>query len=327
MKQKTNDDQIDLKRVIMVHAAELSARIMQLSNQGLLTYTPTQLLPVDNPDLCNLVWEGIIRILTVDLLLRDSRYKNRNEQLKSQVYTILAEGGDEQKVRELLNQVIETESAAVGVENLDLIKREAERRLAEALEFIKDKYKIRFEWMISVLVLDAIISVSPIPFSPHMVRILHAFGDWIAKEDLNLPEKESGGTKPDYDLINLPDHYPNLLKVWHSAKQDAKKAQKDPLLKENWRKRIQGSYEYDLPDDLIEWLNVNIQERQAKLMARSDLEHLTNKLKAGYMLIAPSDIAVEHSARLCGIPPYYYSISHLQRMLREKKGLWFKSAF
>ena len=327
MKQKTNDDQTDLKRVIMVHAAELSARIMQLSNQGLLTYTPTQLLPVDNPDLCNLVWEGILRILTVDLLLRDSRYKNRNEQLKSQAYMILVEGGDEQKVRERLNQIIETASAGVGVENLDLIKREAERRLAEALEFIKDKYKIRFEWMISSLVIDAIISASPIPFSPHMVRNLHAFGDWIAKDDLNLQEKESGGMTPHYDLTNLPDHYPNLLKIWQAAKQDAKKAQKELLLKENWRKRIQGSYKYDLPDDLIEWLNTNEQERQAKLTGRSDLKYLPKRLKDGYVLTMPSDFAVEHSARLCGAPPYYYSKSHLQGILREKKALWFKSAF
>jgi len=326
VKEKNNDDQIDLKRVLILGAAEISAHVMQLSNQGLLSYTPTQLLPDDNPDLCFLVSGGVVRLLAVDLLLRDSRYKNRNEQLKAQVRAILESGSDEQRVGEQINQAIATASLGVAEENVELIQRETNKRLVEALEFIKDKYKTRFEWMISSLVIDAVISVSPIPFSPHIVRNLQAFGNWITKEDLNLPEKESGGATPDYDLTNLPDHYPNLLNIWRSAKRDAIKAQKEPLLKENWRKRIQKSYEYDLPDDLIEWLNVNEQERQAKLMARSDLKHLTKKLKDGYVLSMPSDLAIEHAARLCGTPPYYYSKSHLQGILREKKALWFKSA-
>lgn len=103
-----------------------------------------------------------------------------------------------------------------------------------------------------------------------------------------------------------------------------KKAQKASLLKENWRKRIQGSYESDLPDDLVEWLNANEEERRVKLEARTDLEYLPKKLIDGYALCMPSEIALEHSARLCGAPPYYYSKSRLFEIKREKQTLWFK---
>jgi hypothetical protein len=209
-------------------------------------------------------------------------------------------------------------------ENRELIRGELEKLLPKALEFIKDKYKIRFEWMISSLVLDSVFSVSPIALSPGLVRNIHALEDWIAQEDLKLPKQESRSAKPDYDLTKLPDYYRVLQKTWQSAKKEAQKAQNDPLLKGNWRKRIQVSYSDELPDDLVEWLNKNEQERQAIFEARTDLKYLPKKLKDGYVLSKPSHLALEHSARLCGAPPYYYSIAHLFEVLEEKQALWFK---
>jgi hypothetical protein len=322
--KKKNNDQIDLNQTLIAGAAEIAMRVMELSNQGLISYTPNQVLPDDNPDLCILVASAIMRMLACDLLIQDDRYKNRRKQLEAQVRAIMAQGDDGQKTVEQINQAIGTEASNVTDENQELIRKEIEKLLPKALEFIKDKYKIRFEWMISSLVLDSVLSVSPIALSPGLVRNIHALEDWIVQEDLKLPKQESRSTKPDYDLTKLPDYYRDLQKTWQSAKKDAQKAQNDPLLKGNWRKRIKVSYLDDLPDDLIEWLNENEQERQSVFEARTDLIYLSKKLKDGYVISKPSQFALEHSARLCGAPPYYYSITRLFEILREKQALWFK---
>ena len=268
--KKKNNDQIDLNQTLIAGAAEIAMRVMELSNQGLISYTPNQVLPDDNPDLCILVASAIMRMLACDLLIQDDRYKNRRKQLEAQVRAIMAQGDDGQKTVEQINQAIGTEASNVTDENQELIRKEIEKLLPKALEFIKDKYKIRFEWMISSLVLDSVLSVSPIALSPGLVRNIHALEDWIVQEDLKLPKQESRSTKPDYDLTKLPDYYRDLQKTWQSAKKDAQKAQNDPLLKGNWRKRIKVSYLDDLPDDLIEWLNENEQERQSVFEARTD---------------------------------------------------------
>ena len=324
MKKKKSNDQLDLNRVLVVGASEITMRVMDLSNQGLITYTPNQVLPDDNPELCLLVASAIVRMLACDLLIQDDRYKNRRKQLEAQVHAIMAKGDDGQKTVEQINQVIGTEASNVVDENQELIRGEVEKLLPKALDFIKDKYKIRFELMISGLILDSVFSVSPIAPSPGLVRNVHALEDWIVQEDLKLPKKESRGVKPDYDLTKLPDYYHDLQRTWQSAKKDAQKAQNNPLLKSNWRKRIQVSYSDDLPNDLVEWLNENEQERQAIFKTRTDLKYLPKKLKDGYVISKPSHLALEHSARLCGAPPYYYSIARLFEILKEKQTLWFK---
>lgn len=326
MKEKNNNDQIDLKRIMMAGAADISMRVMDLSNQGLISYTPDQLLPDDNPNLCILIAAGIVRALACDLIIQDGRYNNRHEQLKAQVQKILEQDNEDQVIIGQINEAVAIECEKVVAENQELLERELAKRLPQALDFIKEKYKIRFEWMISSLVIDSIISVSPIAVGPSLVRNIHALEDWITQEDLKLPKKESSAMKPDYDLTQLPDYYRELREVWEAAKRDAQKAQTAPLLKENWRKRIQASYSCDLPDDLIEWLNEDEEERRSILEARTDLKFLPKKLKEGYSVRKPSEIALEHSARLCGVPPYYYSIARLFEILRAKQALWFKSA-
>ena len=306
-------------------AAEISMRIMALSNQGLLSYTPDQLLPDDNPDLSFLVATAVVKTLACDLLEQDARYKNQRQQLEATVRAIMAQSSDSQITIDQINQAITNACETVVAENQEIIKREAEKRIPKALEFIKDKYKIRFECMMSSLVVDSISSVSPIAVGHDLVNAFHALQSWVVQEDLKLPKKEGVGVKPDYNLAELPDHYHNLREIWTSAKRDAQKAQKNHLLRANWRKRIQASYSYDLPDDLIEWLNENEQEKRAILEARIDLKFLPQKLKKGLELCKPSEIALEHSARLCGVPPYYYSLTWLFEVLREKQALWFKS--
>lgn len=325
MKKKSNNDQVDLYRMMIVGAEDISRRIMALSNQGLISYTPDQFLPDDNPDLCFLICTAILSLLACEILTQYPRYKDKREQLKAQVRAILARDGDNEKNVKQAFQAIQNECSNVMAENEALIMREAMKRIPKAVEFLEDKYKTRFEWMISSLVMDSIISVTPLVESPNIVRSLHALEDWIVQDDLKLPKRESAGIKPNYDLSQLPSYYPSLRAIWVSAKRDAHKAQNDPLLQENWRKRTQASYSCNLPDDLIEWLNQNEQERQAILEARLDLIYLPRKLKDGYVISKPSDFPLEHSARLCGAPPYYYSKSLLFDRLREKPTLWFNS--
>lgn len=122
------------------------------------------------------------------------------------------------------------------------------------------------------------------------------------------------GSESDYDLTELRDHYQSLLPKWRLAKKDAKRDQRYPVHKQNWRDRLST---YDLPDDLIEWLNQSEIERANILSSRTDLPHLQEKLANGYALTMPSEIALEHAARLCGTPAYYYSISHLFGLLKN----------
>src|SRR5947199_1818884 len=118
---------------------------------------------------------------------QDSQYENRRRQLEAQVSKIMAQGDDGQKTVEQINQAIGTETSNVIDENQELIRREVEKLLPQALDFIKDKYKIRFEWMISSLVLDSVLSVSPIALSPGLVRNIHELEDGIVQKDLELP--------------------------------------------------------------------------------------------------------------------------------------------
>jgi hypothetical protein len=124
------------------------------------------------------------------------------------------------------------------------------------------------------------------------------------------------GSEADYDLTDLSSNYQPLLDKWQLAKDDAKRDQKHSVHKQNWRERLDT---YQLPDDLIEWLNLSESEKADILSQRTDLPHLQEKLAKGYALVKPSEIALEHAARLCGADPYYYSVSHLFRLLKNKK--------
>lgn len=324
MKKKSNNNQVDLYRMMIAGAGDISRRIMALSNQGLISYTPDQLLPDDNPDLSFLISMAIVSLLACEILTQDIRYKAKKEQVEAQVHAIQSQDGDSQEIVEQIHQAIRIECSNVASENQELIMREAEKRITKAVEFLEDKYKTRFEWMMTSLVMDSIISVTPLVESPSIVKSLHALEGWIVQEDLKLPKKESRGRKPNYDFTKLPDYYRVLREIWESAKEEAQKAQNDPLLKGNWRKRTQASYSYDLPDDLIEWLNEDEQERQNIFKLRTDLKFLSKKLKDGYVISKPSEFALEHSARLCGVPPYYYSTARLFE-IRKKQALWFKT--
>jgi hypothetical protein len=141
--------------------------------------------------------------------------------------------------------------------------------------------------------------------------------DFLSHDKLTFTRPRSrGGSNANYNLNGLLDFYKKLLPFWQQAKRDAHQAQHNPIKKSIWRELIRG---YGLPDDLIEWLNKSEDEKTMKILGYSEFTYLQEKLKSGYALTKPSELALEHSARLCGVPPYYYSVSYLFEHLPSKQ--------
>jgi hypothetical protein len=138
---------------------------------------------------------------------------------------------------------------------------------------------------------------------------------WLLR-DLRLKESRDEGTG--HDLGRLREYQKDLAPIWVSAKKDAHEAQDRPLLTGNWRRRVKNSYDVQLPDDLIEWLNKSSVDRQSNLLAYNQLPLLQERLREGYELSKPSDIALEHAARLCAVSPYEYAISSLWKIYRRQ---------
>lgn len=103
--------------------------------------------------------------------------------------------------------------------------------------------------------------------------------------------------KARYDLSELLNHYTTVLPLW----QDAKDIYKDNRNR-NWQKIINTVHPY-LPDDLIARLSGNPADISDEIKAK-----LAEKGGSS----EPSDIAVEHAARLCGAPDYGYALSTLE---------------
>lgn len=98
-----------------------------------------------------------------------------------------------------------------------------------------------------------------------------------------------GGSEPDYDLSNLTNHYNELRSIW----RDAKSLYRRNSESRNWREMIRVEYT-DLPLDLINRLVLQGESR-------------------------PSDLALEHAARLCGVPKNHYTTRWLRQQLRENR--------
>ena len=119
------------------------------------------------------------------------------------------------------------------------------------------------------------------------------------------------------DFSRLPQYQRDLLPIWKDAKFQAIKDQKNPIRAKRWRESLKGAYDIELPDDLIEWLNISTEHRHEYLLSRTDLKYLKRRLKEGLVLSKPSEIALEHAARLCGTLPYKFAISSLWQIRRS----------
>lgn len=106
-------------------------------------------------------------------------------------------------------------------------------------------------------------------------------GEQSLKERL---EVKRGGSEPDYNLSKLSEYYKEVYPKWQDAKTIYRKNKAHP----DWRTMIKSVHS-DLPDDIIGSLAL----RGAS---------------------SPSGLALEHAARMCGVPPHYYTVRHLRNL-------------
>jgi hypothetical protein len=107
------------------------------------------------------------------------------------------------------------------------------------------------------------------------------------KERLHLPKR--GGSKPQFDSSKLSEHYEQVYTRWKDAKLVFRQNRQRP-----WRRMVQAAHP-DLPEELIE-----------------RLPHF-----------GPSHLAIEHAARLCGLPAKRaansFSRSYLIRLVSQQR--------
>jgi hypothetical protein len=131
-------------------------------------------------------------------------------------------------------------------------------------------------------------------YSNGQINLCATAGDKIAT--LSQVNRKRGGSKANYDLSNLESNYNLVYGKWKGAKEIYKQ-NKD----RNWRGMISVEHP-NLPDDL----STRVSGDPADL---SDETKEALSKKGGTP--AASDIALEHAARLCGAPPYRYTIGYL----------------
>lgn len=134
----------------------------------------------------------------------------------------------------------------------------------------------------------------------------------LSRTELSLRKKrlglKRGGSKIDYNLASIGSHYEKLLPVWKDAKSIWKKNRE----RRNWQVFIQSEYRnLDLPVDLVARLSDNPSDL---------LDHIKVRLSEKGGSASPSDIALEHASRLCGVPEYHYTLRHLRDALAKKNG-------
>lgn len=120
-------------------------------------------------------------------------------------------------------------------------------------------------------------------------------------------------------LIRLSLHYYTCLPAWQVAKSIYRQNRDS----NSWRKDIKDAYPH-LPDDLIEWLAISDKRSSVRakafLQLPNDARHLLElRMKEEtYCLSEPSEIALEHAARLCHCKPYSHSLSRLNNIKSEQ---------
>lgn len=141
---------------------------------------------------------------------------------------------------------------------------------------------------------------------PSIASAIKALTKSIASErrQFLIAQIERFSDKP--QLERLPDLYPNLLKVWQSAK----KIYSDYGESETWRNMVQAKYpELTFDDDLLTRVTGRLEDLpediQTKLL-ETDGDH------------TPNTIALEHAARMCGAKPYQYGTRHYHNLKTRK---------
>jgi hypothetical protein len=121
-----------------------------------------------------------------------------------------------------------------------------------------------------------------------------------------IPPPVRGGSESDYDLSELANRYETVYPQWKDAKEIYKQNKK----RKNWQDMVKAAHPLPpKPNDLIERLakHPNLPDG---IRERIDEKGFNN---------TPSHIALEHAARLCGVPPWHYTFRHLQRQRNALK--------
>ena len=121
-----------------------------------------------------------------------------------------------------------------------------------------------------------------------------------------IPPPVRGGSEPDYDLSELAKHYETVYSQWKDAKEIYKQNKK----RKNWQAMVRAAHPFP-PDynDLIE-----------RLAEHPDLSYeVIQRIDEKGFNSTPMHIALEHAARLCGVPPWHYTFRHLQRQRNALK--------
>jgi hypothetical protein len=121
------------------------------------------------------------------------------------------------------------------------------------------------------------------------------------KRRLNIAR---GGSEPEYDLSKLNEFY----EKFHPAVIEAKRTATQTRNRDRARSMIRAGFT-ELDNDLIELL----------FGFASVPDHLMDKLIASGTNGKPSHIALEQAARSCGVPPFRYTIRHLQEVKRKQQ--------
>lgn len=117
--------------------------------------------------------------------------------------------------------------------------------------------------------------------------------------------KESLSFLWETSLEELREHYNKVLPIWQDAKLLYKQNNNRPV----WRDIIRAAYpEEELDDDLISRLSGKLNDLTEDVQAKLSKKGGDSK---------PSDIALEHAARLCGAESYQYSVRYLYHKLRK----------
>jgi hypothetical protein len=130
---------------------------------------------------------------------------------------------------------------------------------------------------------------------------------WIAVVNSSLVNWSLNG------LEHLAYTFQRVYPIWREAKKIYREAQKstDKERRERWRETILATYEKQL-------------KKHSDLIGRlTDPPEVTDEIKEKLSkkggTSAPSDIALEHAARLCGFEPYQYTIRYL-KSINSKQG-------
>lgn len=121
-----------------------------------------------------------------------------------------------------------------------------------------------------------------------------------------IPPPVRGGSEPDYDLSDLANQYETVYPQWKDAKEIYKQNKK----RKSWQAMVKAAHPFlSRQHDLIERLaeHPDLPER---FMRRIDEKGFNN---------TPSHIALEHAARLCRVPPWHYTVRHLQEQRKALK--------